>query len=189
MKKTMKEKGFTIVEMLVVIALIAIVGGMAGFSVTRLVNETREDQDLNNVFGMLLTTRAKAMGNNVTYIAVLNTNSLQTYSEAQPGSLDIISLSQSLQNGTLPSVNLNGEINYQFKRMSLVRVEMTGSGGGSATAIAIPVYLGFLPNGKVMVNGANPLDVGNLHLIFRPSNTPIDRHIVIYPYTGRMIAK
>ncbi len=169
-------KGFTLVELMVVIAVVVAIATIAGFSFNTMVARTRADQKANNVFGLILSSRAKAMGQTRTFVVEIYTDRVTVLRELTPGA------------GYDPITGLNTanfeQINeYEFTPLVLTDFQINNT----SSTTSPPHTIIFISNGQAIVDGLYPQDVGSVDIEL--SNQNSEYHIVLYPYTGRLIIR
>ena len=189
-KELTKEKGFTLVELMVVLAVVGALAAVGGFSLRYLLSTTRAEQVMGQIFGMFTSARAKAMGQSRIYLVEVRRDRVTVYMETIPGSYDVISMGQALSAGSVNLADFTEEERFNFGVKGIELSSVSILKGVASTPLAVPLFLAMLPNGRVMVNNMDPLSIQRIQFEFVETSPPGRKHyILIFPYTGRILLR
>jgi prepilin-type N-terminal cleavage/methylation domain-containing protein len=82
-----KEDGFTITELIVVVAIVAILAGIVGMNTSSWLGKARVEEQVKRMYSDLTTARMRAMTHNRLHFVRLNTvlNRYQVWDDTSPG--------------------------------------------------------------------------------------------------------
>ncbi|MBI5694554.1 MAG: prepilin-type N-terminal cleavage/methylation domain-containing protein [Nitrospirae bacterium] len=156
MKQVMDNRGFTLVELAIVLAVAGIIATIAIPNYLKALPKIRVNQAMADVSGLMIKAKLRAISENHAYIVVFDTstNSCRLYKDSDHElDADAGELLQTVNIGVLyPGIIINFNVNRDTKGVPFVaplyRVKFEDLGG---TVHASEV---FLPSGSAMYSGA-----------------------------------
>jgi len=192
----MRRRGFTLVELMVVVALLSVVAGLALVSFGRTNRAVYLDGFANDIRTVMTEARRRAIATRNAYLVTVDTDTVQwCQASTTPEAINYATLPTvcpavppaGTEMGGLYRASGSGTGPTAAKALAVGWARDVDSGQGGVTYMAMPATLYFLPSGAVDSDLSTPppsLQGFTLRLQVG-SEQAVVRKVVVLPFSGR----